>query len=51
MVQSMDMAKIVRPSADAPPSSWLGSLKGTGRITGDIVAPTSRFNEWDALTR
>jgi hypothetical protein len=23
------------------PSSWLGALKGTCRITGDIVAPTS----------
>lgn len=45
------VAEIVPPSADARPSSWLGALKGTGRITGDIVAPASNSREWDALAR
>ena len=45
------VAEIVPPSADAHPSSWLGALKGTGRITGDIVAPASTSREWDVLAR
>jgi len=39
---------------DPPPppekrSSWLGSFKTRGKITGDIVAPAAPEEEWSVL--
>jgi len=31
--------------------SWLGSLRATGRITGDIASPAVPENEWEAGRR
>ena len=45
------VAEIVPPSAVGRSSSWLGALKDTGRITGDIVAPASTASDWDVLSR
>jgi prevent-host-death family protein len=45
-----------RPLADVVPAqpepragSWLGVMKGTGRVTGDVVAPASPEDDWYAL--
>jgi prevent-host-death family protein len=45
-----------RPLADVVPAqpeprsgSWLGVMKGTGRVTGDVVAPASPEDDWQAL--
>lgn len=43
------IAEIVPPSAPPPTVKWIGSLKGTARIVGDIVAPVVADDEWDAL--
>ena len=45
------VAEIVPPSLDATPASWVGGLKGTGRVVGDIVKPAAAAGEWDALAR
>ena len=45
------VAEIVPPSADERPGSWLGKMKGTGRIVGDVVAPSSDPSDWDALSK
>jgi len=45
------VAEIVPPSADQRPESWLGSMKGTGRIVGDIVPPATDPGDWDALSK
>ena len=45
------VAEIVPPTADVRRSSWLGAMKGTGRITGDIVSPASAADDWDALAK
>jgi prevent-host-death family protein len=38
------------PAAPEPRSrDWLGSLRGTLQIHGDIVGPTSDLTKWDAL--
>ena len=42
------VADIVPPSPEPPPSEWLGSLRGTLEIQGDIVAPSSELVHWEA---
>lgn len=43
------VAEIVPPRPRPRPDHWLGSLSHTGRITGDIVAPASDDEDWEAL--
>ena len=43
------VAEIVPPSRPAAPESWLGAVRGTGRIVGDLVEPVAGTGEWDAL--
>ena len=43
------VAEVVPPNASRKPKHWVGSLAGTGQITGDIVSPASAEDEWDAL--
>ena len=43
------VAEVVPPSLPDRPAGWLGSMKGTGTITGDIVAPATAEDEWDVL--
>ena len=43
------VAEIVPSSASKRRKRWVGSLAGTGEINGDIVAPVSDEDDWDAL--
>ena len=43
------VADIVPPAPDMPEDGWLGSMRGTLRIRGDIVSPVSEPSEWEAL--
>lgn len=43
------IADIVPPSPPPRLAGWLGSMRGTGRITGDIVAPAGDTSDWEAL--
>jgi antitoxin (DNA-binding transcriptional repressor) of toxin-antitoxin stability system len=43
------VAEVVPPSAKPRKKPWFGSLAGTGRIVGDIVAPASDEKDWDVL--
>jgi antitoxin (DNA-binding transcriptional repressor) of toxin-antitoxin stability system len=43
------VADIVPPSPERPQREWLGSLRGTLEIRGDIVAPSSDLVTWEAL--
>jgi len=43
------VADIVPPSPGRPTGEWLGSLRGTVEIRGDIVAPSGELARWDAL--
>ena len=42
------IAEIRPPSPSAPPTRWLGSLGGTGRILGDVVSPAAP-DDWEVL--
>jgi len=43
------VADIVPPSPERPPREWLGSLRGTLEIQGEILVPSSELVKWDAL--
>lgn len=45
------LADIVPPTASGGRKSWLGAMRGTGTILGDIVGPSTDPSEWDALTK
>jgi prevent-host-death family protein len=42
------VAEVVPPSPQKAAGRRLGSLAGTVQILGDIVGPTSSWEEWDA---
>lgn len=42
------VADIVPPAIDADRGEWLGGLRGSMRIRGDIVAPTADLADWEA---
>ena len=44
------VADIVPPSPAPPPRAWLGTLRGTLDIHGDVLAPSSELATWNALT-
>jgi len=43
------VAEVVPPARPAGRKRRLGTLAGTARVTGDIVAPASREADWDVL--
>ena len=43
------VAEVVPPSPPARPERWLGCMRYTLRITGDIVSPALDQKEWEAL--
>ena len=43
------VADIVPPAPERRTGEWLGSLRGTLEIRGDIVAPSSTMVKWEAL--
>lgn len=44
------VADIVPTAPEPAVKGWLGSMRDTGRIVGDITEPSSRLADWDALT-
>ena len=39
----------IRPPTPAPAArNWLGARRATGKILGDIVAPTGELVDWEA---
>jgi prevent-host-death family protein len=44
------VADIVPPAPSAEPETWIGGLRGRGRIAGDLVAPVMDASAWEALS-
>jgi prevent-host-death family protein len=42
------VADIVPPAPAGAKADWLGVLRGTGRITGDIRVPSSALVKWES---
>ena len=45
------VAEVVPARASQNSGPWLGSMKGTARIVGDIVGPVVDPEEWEALRK
>lgn len=43
------VAEIVPPSPTSLGRGWLGAMRGTATILGDLVAPAADPDEWEAL--
>jgi prevent-host-death family protein len=43
------VAEVVPPAVEIDREKWIGSMKGTMRITGDIVSPANDEDEWEVL--
>ena len=41
------VADIVPPAPDTARAGWLGGLRGTAQIAGDITVPSSTLVDWD----
>jgi antitoxin (DNA-binding transcriptional repressor) of toxin-antitoxin stability system len=42
------VAEVV-PASPSPKADWIGSMKDTIEILGDIISPANEENEWKAL--
>ena len=49
--RGVPMAEVIPPSPPPRSKGWLGSLRSTGRIVGDVVSPASAEGEWEALRK
>lgn len=43
------IAEVIPPSISASAASWIGSMKDSMKIVGDIVSPANDEKEWEAL--
>lgn len=43
------VAEVVPPPPRPRPEKWLGSLRDTGKILGDIVSPAVPAEDWEVL--
>jgi prevent-host-death family protein len=43
------IAEVVPPSPEAAPADWIGSMRDTMEILGDIVSPASDERDWEVL--
>jgi antitoxin (DNA-binding transcriptional repressor) of toxin-antitoxin stability system len=43
------IADIIPPAPERPHGDWLGSMRGTLELRGDLRAPSSDLVKWDAL--
>jgi prevent-host-death family protein len=43
------VAEVVPPTSVEDRSSWIGSMKNSMRIKGDIVSPATNEDEWEVL--
>jgi prevent-host-death family protein len=41
------VAEVIPPSTVVDRASWIGSMKDSVQITGDIISPANDENEWE----
>jgi prevent-host-death family protein len=43
------VAEVIPPTAVEDRAAWIGSMKNSMRITGDIISPATDEDEWEVL--
>jgi len=43
------VAEVVPPTSVEERSSWIGSMKNSMRIKGDVVSPATNEDDWEVL--
>jgi prevent-host-death family protein len=43
------VAEVVPPSPEAPTGDWIGSMKDSIKILGDVISPANEESDWEAL--
>lgn len=43
------VAEVIPPAPKPKKNAWIGSMAGTIRIKGDLVAPASDAKDWEVL--
>ena len=43
------VAQVTPPQPECEAEDWMGSMRGSGEIVGDLTEPTSNHKEWEAL--
>jgi hypothetical protein len=43
------VAEVVPPSPPSSARAWIGSMRGTATIVGDLVEPATAAEDWEAL--
>jgi prevent-host-death family protein len=43
------VAEVIPPSSVQERSAWIGSMKGSVEILGDIISPGNEESEWEVL--
>lgn len=43
------VADVIRPSPEKPRGDWLGGMRDTLEVRGDIVSPSGTLATWEAL--
>jgi len=43
------LAEVIPPSSVQERSAWIGSMKGSVEIIGDIISPGNEEREWEIL--
>lgn len=47
--RGIPVAEVGPPSVEGTGRNWLGAMKGSASITGDIIAPASAIEDWESL--
>jgi hypothetical protein len=48
--KTIDEILVLKPTPVVDRTKWIGSMKGTIEILGDIVSPTIDPDDWEALS-
>lgn len=47
--RGVPVAEVGPPPVESSGGNWLGAMKGSASITGDIIAPAGAIEEWESL--
>lgn len=45
------IAEVVPPSTETLGSEWIGSMRGSAKLRGNLVGPAGKAADWEALAK